>query len=114
MKAARTLSFEVRRNRKTKKTKGVKLNAIQNGYFGFLIFFDFDSQNSKLLFFQMIAYKIRNFQVIQNTVIYVIEIHTNDMHENFKTIPLFLAVQWPKETGKGDDVTFLKCLYSHF
>ena len=50
LKAARMFSFEVRRNPKT--PNGVKLNALQNSYLWFLIFFHFDSQNSKLHFFK--------------------------------------------------------------
>ena len=43
----------------------VKLKALQNGRVGFLIFFDFDPKIQNFNFSKIIAYKIRNFQVIK-------------------------------------------------
>ena len=63
------VQFYVRRNKKT--PNGVKLNAIQNGYLGFLISFDFDPQISKFRFSKIIAYKIRHFLIIQKKTEYM-------------------------------------------
>ena len=71
-------SFDVRRNRKTQ--NGVKCNALQNGFLGLLIFFDFDPKNSKLYFFsKIVAFKSQNLPFIKN-VLYVIEKDTNNRH----------------------------------
>ena len=75
-------SFEVRRNQKT--PNGLKLNVPQNGYLGFVIFLDFDPQNSKCQFLKFIVYQTRNFQVILKTKIYVIEMRTNNAHTKFR------------------------------
>ena len=97
LKAARMFGFEARHNQKT--PNSVKLNVLQYGYLGFVIFFDFDPKNSKFQFFKNNCLKIKNFQVIQKNGINVIEIHTNTTRiQNFKAIYLFLAVQWPKKT----------------
>ena len=105
-------SFEVRRNRKT--PKDVKLNALQNGYLGFSIFFGFTPKIQNLNFSKIIAYKIRNFQVIQKTGIYVMEIHTNNKHTKFQSNLFVFGCAMAKKPGKGDDVTFLKCILWHF
>ena len=76
-------------------------------------FFYFDPQNSKFLFFKkIIAYKSRSFQVIKNGL-YVIEIHTNNMHTKCKSNIIVFGCAMAKNPGEGDDVTFLKCTFWH-
>ena len=113
LKAARMFSFEVRRNQST--PIRVKLNFLQNSHLGFLIFLDFDPKNSKFQFFsKIIAYKIQNLQVIQKTGMYVIERRTNNTHTKFQRNILVFGCAMAKTPGKGDDVTFLKCIFWHF
>ena len=112
LSAARMFSFEVRRNRKT--PNGVKLNALQNGYLGFLIFFDFDPKNSKFRFFEKFAYKIQRFQAIQKTGIYVIDIHTNNRPTKFQSNIFVFGCAMAKKPGRDDDVTILKCNFWYF
>ena len=77
------LSFEVRRNRQT--PNDVKLNVLQNGYLGFLMYIDFEPQNLKFHFFpKTMARIIQNFQVIKNRI-HLIEIHTNNTHAKFQS-----------------------------
>ena len=75
-------SFEVRRNRKT--LNGKKSNALQNGYFVFLIFFQFDPKTQNLDFSKIIAYKIQNFHDIKNGI-HSINIHTRNIHTQFQS-----------------------------
>ena len=109
LKAARMFNSEVRLNRKM--PNGVKLNVLQNGYLRFLTFFDFDQQNSKFIFLNIIACKIQNIQAIQKIAIYVIEIHTNNIHAKFQSNIFVFGCAMAKKTGEGDDVTFLKCSF---
>ena len=105
-------NFAVRHNQKT--PSGVKLNVLQNGYLGFLVFFDFYSQHSKLRFFKVVAYKIRNFQVIQKTEsMWLTYKQATSMH-NFKAMSFLGSAMAKKKTGKGDDVIDLKCNFWHF
>ena len=87
---------------------GAKLNTLQNGYLGFLIFFDFDAQNSKYHFKKITAYKIQNFHVIHETGIVVIEIHANNMNTKFQSNIFVFDSAMTKEPGRNYDVTFLK------
>ena len=56
LQASRLCTFEVKHNPLT--PKDVKLRALQSGHLGFLIFFDFDPQNSEVWFKKINAYKI--------------------------------------------------------
>ena len=66
-----------------------------------------------VFFSKIITNKIRNFQVIKNGI-YVIEIHTKNKHTKFQSNIFFWLCNGQKKTGKGDDVTFLKCNFWHF
>ena len=85
--------------------KNVKVSVLQSEfwicYIEFLIFLDFDTQVQNFDFSKIIAYKIQNFQGIQKTGTYVIQVYSNKCKQNFKAIFLFLTLQWPKnKTGK--------------
>ena len=113
LKAARVFSFEARCNGKA--PNGVKLNALQNGYLGILIFFDLIPKNSKYFFPKnnfLKKFKISNLSPKPENM-WLKYVQTRGIH-NFKAISLFWAVQWAKKTGKGDDVTYLKCKFWHF
>ena len=97
-------SSEVRRNKK------VKLNALQNGYLGYLIFLILTPQIRNFNLSKIIAYKIRSFQVIQKTGIYVIEVQTTRI-SNFKQHLCFWMRNSQKKTGKGEDVTFFNAIF---
>ena len=97
-------SFEVRRNRKT--SNGVTLNVLQNGYLGIVPFFDFDPQNSKFPFLKYLLIKFKVFKISKKHEC-MSSRYIHKTHTNVKAISLFLAVQWQKKTGKGDDVTFV-------
>ena len=74
--------------------KDVRLNILQNGYLGLLIFYDFAPQNAKFLFFSKTNnYKIRNSGDIKETLKYVLKLHTKTIMRNSKAISSFLAVQ---------------------
>ena len=69
-------------------------------------------QKLKILIFQkIIAYKIRNFQVIQNIGIYVIGIHASNTHTKFQRNIFVFDCAMAEKPGKGDDVTLLKCIF---
>ena len=79
-----------------------------------LYFFDFDPKNSKFRFFsKIIAYKIRNFQFIQRTGIYVIEVTANNKHPKFQSnIFVIACAMAKKKTGKGDECFLI--IHQHF
>ena len=74
--------FKVRRNRIT--PNGKKSNALQNGYLGLLIFFEFGPQTQNFDFSKIIAYKIQHFQDIKNGI-HAINIHTHNIHAQFQS-----------------------------
>ena len=76
-------SFQVTRNKKNAKRRII--NDLQIGYLKFLIFFDFDPKIGNFDFSKINAYKIQNFQVIQKAGIYVIKVHTNNIHAKFQS-----------------------------
>ena len=73
LKTVRMFSFEVTRNRKT--PNSVKLNVIQNGYLGYLLFLDSDP---KTLFFQ------NQSPIHLKNGLYVIKVFTNNTHTKFQ------------------------------
>ena len=76
-------SLEVTYNRKT--PNSVKLNALQNGYLGFLIFFGLltpETQKSDLS--KSITCKIKNFRYPENGT-YVIRLHKNNRPTKFQS-----------------------------
>ena len=106
LKAARIFNFELRRNQKM--SNDVKLNVLQNGYFGFSISWILTFKIQNFDFSTKIAYKMQNFQVNQKTDICDGDAYKQCAQKKMKSI-FFLAVQWPKKTGRGDDVTIFKC-----
>ena len=65
MTASRMYSFEVKRN--PKKSKGVKLSALQNGYLTILIFSILIPKSQNFDFSKIKAYETKNFGVIPKT-----------------------------------------------
>ena len=65
LKAARIFNFELRRNHKM--SNDVKLNVLQNGYFGFSISWILTFKIQNFDFSTKITYKMQNFQVNQKT-----------------------------------------------
>ena len=111
LKAARMFSFEVRRNRKT--PNGVNWTLYKMAISDF--FFIFWPRKLNISIFQkIIAYKIRNFQVTQNIGIHVIEIHTTNTRTKLQRNIFVFGCAMAKKPGKGDGVTFLKCIFWHF
>ena len=83
----------------------------------FLIFFDFDPQNSKCLFFLknkcLLKPKFWNYQK-KNNGRYVVKLHTNNTHTKFQNNIFVFGCAMVEKPGKGDDVTVLKCTFWHF
>ena len=88
-------SFEVIETTKKhqKNAKERKLNAVQNGYLGILIFFYF-CPNAKFHFFpkKIKAFKVKTFVVIKKGI-YGIMMHTKTCMLRFEAMPLFLSAQ---------------------
>ena len=70
-------SFEVKRNQKSHK---VRLRALQNGFLGLSVFFDFVPKTQHFEFSKINAYKIQSLQVIQQTEKCAMQLHTNNTH----------------------------------
>ena len=96
-KALRMCSVEAKR--KTATRKDVKLNALQIGHLRFLKS-NFDPQNSKPQVFFM---KYLTSNLLKNGIC-AIKLHTSNNGINFKSISLFLTVQWSRK-GKADEAT---------
>ena len=75
--------FEVTRNRK--KQKGVKLINLQNGYLGFFIFFDFETQTQNYDFLYINPFKIQDFQLSYiNSIFNIHNIYSSEMHISYE------------------------------
>ena len=112
LKAARMFSFEVKRNRKT--PNDVKLNSLQNGYLGFLIFSYFDPKNSRFRFFKkIIAYKMQNFQDVLKIQSICYQDTCKQQVCNISKQYLYFWLCNDKTTSNGDDVTYLKRNFWH-
>ena len=102
-------SLEVRRNRKA--PNGVKLNALQNGYIIFWTFVILTPKSQISIFKKYLPIKSKFFHLSKKPEYMGLRYIQTTRIQNFKA---FLAVQWQKKTGKGDDVTCLKCTFWHF
>ena len=102
-------SFKVKRNPKT--PKGVKLRAVQNGYPKTLIFFYFDPKTQTFDFLKIKVYKIQHFEVIQKTVLYVVNLDTSNTQTKFPGNIFIFGCAMIKNPGKGNDVTFLNTIF---
>ena len=71
-----------------------------------------DHHNSKFRLKKI--HKIRHFQDIKKTEYMLSRYKHTTGIQYFKAISFFLAVQWPKKSGKGGDVTFLKRNFWYF
>ena len=83
LKAARMFSFELRRNKKA--PNGLKLNVLKTTISDFWYSSILTLKIQNVYFSKTIAYKIQNFQVIHKTGIYVIEMHTKNVHAKFQS-----------------------------
>ena len=91
LKASRICRFQVKINSWT--PKDVNFSVLQNGYLGFLIFIDFDPQNSRFYLFSKInAYQIQSgfwvtptFWSRPKTGKCVVKIHTNNTLTKFRS-----------------------------
>ena len=88
-----------------KMLNGVKLDVLQNGYVGFLIFLDFDPYNLKCPFLKIIAHKSKILWLSKKRNICDPGTY-KQQHTKFQSNISFLLYNGQKETGKGDDVTF--------
>ena len=98
MKAAGMFSFDVRRNPKA--PNGVKSNALQNGYLGFLLFFDFDPKKSKFRFFaKLLPIKSEVFKLSQKR--YICNRDTHNAHTKFQSNIFFGCAMAKKKHVKA-------------
>ena len=92
-------------------SNGVKLNGVQNDNLRFLIYLDLDPKVPNFNFPKK-NYCLQNptFLSYPKNGIYVIEVHANNIHTRFQSNILGFGCPIARnKTGKGDDVTFLKC-----
>ena len=75
-------TFEVKHDTFT--PKDVKLSALQYGYLGFFIFFDFHPKTQNVDLKKINAYKEQNLRVIKNGI-YVVSLHSNNPHTKFQS-----------------------------
>ena len=85
LKTARIFSFEVTRNQKMQNV--VKLNALQNS--SNVCHFSMLTPKSKDFIFKNNCLQKPKFSSYPKNGIYVIEVHTNNMHAKFQAISCF-------------------------
>ena len=62
----------------------------------------------------MNAYKDQNFGVIQETRMYIVNLHTNNTHTEFQSNIFTFGCAMVKKTGKGDYITVLNEIFGIF
>ena len=85
--------------------KGAKLDALRNGFVGFVMFLDFNPELNTLKFQKLMPLKSKTLNLSQEQNI-IIQLYTSKMCAKFQRDIFNFGCAMPQKQSETDDVTF--------